>query len=189
MSETSPETFKELFIVKLKTMYDVEQQLVTALPKMAEAATDPELKQGFMNHFEETQEHVARIEQVFKSLELEPDTETSDTILGMVADAEWCIENIQDTNVLDAALISAAQGVEHYEMALYGTASEWAKVMELPDVSQVFEQTLAEEKKADEVLNQAAAKVNKLAYEESMDTEEEETRGFMGLGKLNTGNI
>jgi ferritin-like metal-binding protein YciE len=189
MSLEKPETFKELFIVKLKTMYDVEQEIIKALPKMAEAATDPELKQGFMDHFEETQGHVSRIEEIFKSLELSPETEASDTIRGMVSDAEWCIENIQDSNVLDAALISAAQGVEHYEMAIYGTAREWAKTMELPDIQKVFEQTLSEEKNADETLNTAAMEINKLAYQETMDTEEEESKGFMGMGKVQTGNI
>lgn len=188
MSEKKPETFKELFLVKLKTMYDVEKQLIKALPKMAEAATDPELKKGFLNHFRETQDHVARIEEIFKSIGISAETETSDTILAMITDSEWCIENIQDVNVLDSALISAAQGVEHYEMALYGTAASWAKTMGLNDVASTLHQTLDEEKKADEILNTAAMKVNKLAYEESMDTEEEQSRGFLG-GKLQTGNI
>src|SRR4051812_19840688 len=109
MSLKSPETFEELMQVKLMTMYDVEQQLVNALPKMAEAATDPELKQGFMDHLKETQGHVARIEEIFRTMGIEPQAEESDAIRGMVSDAEWCIENIQDPNVLDAALIAGAQ--------------------------------------------------------------------------------
>jgi ferritin-like metal-binding protein YciE len=107
----------------------------------------------------------------------------------MVADAEWCIEKIQDSNVLDSALISAAQSVEHYEMAMYGSAAAWAKVMELPDVQKILGTTLEEEKQADEILNKAALKINKLAYEETRDTEEDESRGFMGVGKMQTGNI
>jgi ferritin-like metal-binding protein YciE len=187
MSLKEPETFEELFQVKLAAMYDVEQQLVDALPKMAEAATDPELKEGFTNHLHETRGHVERIEQIFRTMDIEPNAEESDAIRGMVSDAEWCIENIQDPNVLDAALISSAQAVEHYEMALYGTASEWAKVMGLNEVQSIFEETLAEEKKADEILNTAAAKVNKLAFEETRDVEPGEEKGF--LGNLQTGNI
>jgi ferritin-like metal-binding protein YciE len=183
-------TFKELFVAKLQTMYDIEQQLVQALPKMAEAATDPELKQGFQNHLKETQGHVSRLEQIFKSIGVEAETETSDVVRAMISETEWCIKNIEDPNVLDAALISAGQSAEHFEMAVYGTASEWAKLIDLPDVQQIFEQTLAEEKKADETLNQAAMKVNKMALEETMDTETEQGKGFFGLGKkIETGNI
>lgn len=189
MSADKPETFKDLFIANLRTTYDVEQQLISALPKMAEAANDPELKKGFQNHFQETQGHVKRIEEIFRSLALDPTTEKSETVRGLIADAEWCIEKIQDPNVLDSALISAGQSAEHYEMAMYGSASAWAKVMGLTDVARVLEQTLSEEKKADQTLNEAAIKLNKLAYDESKDTDEEESKGILGMGKMQTGNI
>ncbi|MBX4205010.1 MAG: ferritin-like domain-containing protein [Candidatus Doudnabacteria bacterium] len=187
MSLKSPETFEELFHVKLLAMYDVEQQLVSALPKMAEAATDPELKQGFVSHLEETQTHVARIEEILKAQEISPMAESSDAIRGMISDAEWCIENIQDPNVLDAALISSAQSVEHYEMALYGTAREWAKVLDLSEIAGILEKTLSEEEKTDEILNTAATKVNKLAYSETKDVDATEEQGF--LGRLQEGGI
>jgi ferritin-like metal-binding protein YciE len=186
MSQKSPENLHDLLIVKIKALYDIEQQLVKALPKMAEAATEPELKQGFEDHLEETQNHVKRLEEAFKYLEIAPIPETSDAIRGLVADAEWCIENIHKGPVLDASLIAAAQYVENFETAGYGTAAEWADEMGHKEIKDLLGQTLDEEKAADEKLSKmATSKINKAAN--TMGQEDQDTgKGF--LGKLQPGN-
>jgi len=188
MAQKIPESFKDLFIMKLLKMLDIERELVTAIPKMAEAANDPELKMGLTNHLEETRNHVSRLEEVFKAIDIEPEVERSEVIRSMISDAEWSIENIEDVNVLDSALIAEAQGVEHYEMALYGTACAWAETLGLTEVKNILAQTLEEEKRADEILNTAAQKVNRMAFEETQDVEGAEKSGIFGK-KLQTGNI
>jgi ferritin-like metal-binding protein YciE len=187
MSQKSPNSLHELFIVKIKALYDVENQLVKALPDMAEAATDPELKQGFKDHLKETENHVKRLDEVFKFLEVAAAPETSDAIRGHVSDAKWCIDNIEKGPVLDAALVSAGQSVEHFEIAAYGTAREWAKTMGHSEIVDLLEQTEQEEKTADEKLNNLAlSKINQEANTmevQGMDSE----KGY--AGKFQTGDI
>jgi ferritin-like metal-binding protein YciE len=186
MSQANPENLRDLLIVKIKVLFDTEQQLVKALPKMAEAATTEELKTAFMDHLEETKGHVTRLEKIFEMLEVAPNTETSDSVRGLVSDTEWCIENIVAGPVLDAALIASAQYAEHQEMAGYGSAAEWAKVLDLTEIKDTLGETLDEEKAADEKLNVlATTKVNEAAI--GMRDSEEESKGF--LGNLQTGNI
>jgi ferritin-like metal-binding protein YciE len=185
MSQTNPENLRDLLIVKTKVLYDTEQQLVKALPKMAEAATTEELKTAFMDHLEETKEHITRLDKVFELLQVAPNTETSDSVRGLVSDTEWCIENITPGPTLDAALIASAQYAEHQEMAGYGSAAEWAKVLDLSEIKDILGETLDEEKMADEKLNVlATTKVNEAAL--GMN-DQEESKGF--LGNLQTGNI
>ncbi|MBX4188405.1 MAG: ferritin-like domain-containing protein [Candidatus Doudnabacteria bacterium] len=187
MSQKSPENLHDLLIVKTKALYDIEQQIVKALPKMAEAATDPDLKQGFTDHLEQTKEQVNRLEQIFKHLDISPAPETSDSIRGLISDAEWCIENIKKGPTLDAALIASGQYVEHLEMAGYGSAAEWAKTMGHEEIKNLLGRTLDEEKSTDEKLNQLAmSKINEAANtmtEEKMESD----KGY--AGKFQTGPI
>jgi ferritin-like metal-binding protein YciE len=175
MSQKSPDSLHDLLIIKVRALYDIEQQLEKALPKMIGAATDPDLKKGFEDHLIETQNQTKRLEQIFEHLEVAPTAETSDAIRGLISDAEWNIENIQKGPALDAALIAAGQYVEHLEMAGYGSASEWAKIMDHSEVHELLEATLAEEKAADEKLNELAmGKINEAAntmYMEKADLE------------------
>jgi ferritin-like metal-binding protein YciE len=187
MSQKSPENLHDLLIVKVKALFDVENQLVKALPKMADAASDPELKQGFRDHLAETENQVKRLEQVFDHLKVSPAPETSDAIRGLVADAEWSIDNIQKGPALDAALIASGQYVEHFEIAGYGTAREWAKTMGHTEVEELLMETEKEEKMADEKLNMlATSKINETANT-MKEGQMENKKGFMG--KIQTGNI
>ena len=187
MSLQKPENLHELMVMKIKVLYDAEQQLVKALPKMAEAATDPDLKSAFEEHLTETKQHVSRLEEIFKKLDIAPNPETSEGIRGLVADASWIIENIKHPQTLDASLIAAAQYVEHFEIAGYGSAAEWADEMGHDEVYNLLSETLNEEETADEKLTDlATSKINAAAMD---DMEEMETKPSSMLGNLNPGNI
>jgi ferritin-like metal-binding protein YciE len=158
------ETLHDLFVLKMMALYDMESELVKALPKMAKAAGDPELKQSFLDHLEETKEHVTRLEQVFTILELKPKKTKVEAIRGLVADAEWLIKQKPSQGLLDAVLIASARYVEHYEMAGYLTAIAWAELLDMDDAIEVFEATLEEERKSDMALNEIAEeKINERA--------------------------
>jgi ferritin-like metal-binding protein YciE len=155
-ASTKKENLHELFLNKLKALYDVEQQIIKALPKMEKAATSKELKKGFSDHLKETKEHAARLEQIFDMMGVKPGKLVSEAIRGLIKDGEWVIKNVKDKNALDANLIAAAQYVEHYEMAGYGTAREWAKLMGHDDAAELLDTTLTEESTTNEKLNELA---------------------------------
>lgn len=165
---------KDLFEFKLKALYDIEQELVKALPKMAEAATDAELKTGFEEHLEQTNEHVARIEQAFRELDIEPETTKVAGIRGLIADAELQIKMLKVGTVRDAALVAAALEAEHYEMAAYGAAVEWADLLGYTDIKELFEKTLSEEQEtADKLTDLGASSV----FEEALGSDENTEEG------------
>ncbi len=167
------DTLHSLLINKVQALYDIENVIVKALPKMAKAATDEELKAGFEEHLQETEEHVTRLEQVFELLGEKIKKLSVEGIRGIVADGEWVIKNVQGDAVLDANLIAAAQYVEHYEITGYGSAKAWAEEMGHTEIAELLNATLEEEKGADEKLNDLAlTKINAAANE--METEEEE---------------
>lgn len=164
---------KDLFLTHLKAMLDIEEQLVKALPKMAEAATDKDLKMAFTDHLEETEGHVDRIKQVFEMLDEKPDTITCEAIRGLVKDAEWFIKNIKVGTVRDAALIAAANDTEHYEIATYSAAIEWATLLGYDEAREIFETTLSEEENAaDTVVTLGQEKINEEALGAEENTEE-----------------
>lgn len=146
----------ELFILKLCALYYVEKELTKALPKMAKAASDPDLREAFTSHLAETESHVARIEQAFGSVGEKARKIEVAAIDGLIEDAEWSIKNVENEEARDAALIACAQSVEHYEQALYGTAREWARVMGHSEAQDILEMTLSEEEAANEKLNDLA---------------------------------
>lgn len=158
------ETLHGLLIMKLQCILDNETNIVKALPKMAKKATDKDLKEAFNHHLAETKEQIKRLEKAFSLLAMKPKKTKVEAIRGLISDADWVMKNVHDTAALDANLIAAAQYVEHYEMAGYGTASEWAKLMGHTEVQDLLEQNLAEEKEADKKLNElATSKINERA--------------------------
>jgi ferritin-like metal-binding protein YciE len=150
-------TFDDLFVHQLRDIYYAEKQLVKALPKMAERATSPQLKQAFKNHLEETKGHVARVEQVFRMHGADAKAVDCPAIDGIIKEANEIAGDVADKEVLDAALIAAAQAVEHYEITRYGTLVAWARQLGRDDCASVLEQTLKEEHAADDKLNKLAA--------------------------------
>lgn len=163
--------FFKLFLKELKDLYSAEQQLIVALPKMVDAASTPELKEAFQNHFEETQNQVVRLEDAFVTLKEEPTGETCKAMQGLIKEGEEVIKSKLPSIVKDAALIGAAQRVEHYEIAGYGVAKTFAKLLDFDEIADLLDATLDEEKTADENLTSIAegglftAGVNKRASE------------------------
>lgn len=145
--------FDDLFVHQLQDVYYAEQQILSALPKMIEKATAPELKTAFQHHLDETKEHVRRVEQVFEIYGADAKSAKCPAINGIIQEANEVAGDIDDKQVLDAALIASAQAVEHYEMTRYGTLIAWAKQLGRNDCATVLEKTLKEEKAADAKLN------------------------------------
>jgi ferritin-like metal-binding protein YciE len=154
----------DLELEELRDIYHAEKQLVKALPKMAKKAKSDKLRQAFEHHLEETRGHVDRLEQVFEKLDTRPRAKRCEAMEGLIEEAEELMEEITTPEVLDAALIAAAQKVEHYEIASYGTLHALAEELGQNEVAALLEQTLSEEKEADQKLNQIAlSDVNKTA--------------------------
>jgi len=146
----------DLFIEQIEDLYDAENRLVNALPKMAEAADSTALADAFREHLSETNGHVKRLEQVFKIVGKQPERETCEAMKGLIKEGEEMIEAQGDPSVKDAALIAAAQRIEHYEIAGYGTARNLARRVGLSDAASLLQETLNEEGDADKKLTQIA---------------------------------
>ncbi|SFZ86326.1 Ferritin-like metal-binding protein YciE [Devosia enhydra] len=157
-------TLDDLFLDTLKDIYYAEKQILKTLPKMAKAAQSPQLKAGFEQHQDETETHVERLEQVFEMLGKPARGKTCDAILGIIEEGKSIMEEFKGTSALDAGLVSAAQAVEHYEMARYGTLRTWAQQLGMNDAAKLLAQTLSEEEATDKKLSGlATAEVNKKA--------------------------
>jgi ferritin-like metal-binding protein YciE len=157
-------SLQDLLANQTQDLYDAEHRLLDALPKMAEAAHSPQLRQAFQAHLEETRGHVGRLEQVFEALGQAPQRETCQAMKGLIAEGEEAIKAKGDPAVKDAALIAAAQRVEHYEMAGYGTARTLANQLGHERAARVLQETLEEEKAADRTLSEIAeSSVNRQA--------------------------
>ena len=157
-------TMDDLFVHTLQDIYYAEKQIEKALPKMIEKASAGPLRDGFSQHLEETHGHVSRLEEVFRMCGLEPKGVDCPAIDGIVKESNEIAGDIGDQEVLDAALASAAQAVEHYEITRYGTLIAWAKELGRQDCASVLEQTLAEEKATDQKLTDLAeARLNRKA--------------------------
>jgi len=159
---------RQTFLEELKDLYDAEKQLLKALPKMAEAAQDEELKAAFQTHQQETQKQIERLEQVFKAFDEAPSAKKCKGMQGLITEAEELMEEEEG----DAALICAAQKAEHYEIAAYGSLSAWAELLEEEDAAELLQETLEEEKAADEKLTEIAETA--VNVEESAEEAEEE---------------
>lgn len=154
----------DLFLDTLKDIYYAERQILKALPKMAKAATSPELKAGFEQHHTETEGQVERLQQVFEILGKPARGKTCDAILGILDEGKEIMDEYKGAVALDAGLVAAAQAVEHYEIARYGTLVTWAKQLGHNDIAQLLAETLKEEEATDKKLTQVAlASVNQKA--------------------------
>ena len=168
-------TLHEAFVEELRDTYDAEKQLTKALPKMAKAASSPELREAIESHLEETRQQVERLEQVFESIEEKARGKHCEGIAGIIQEAQAIMQEDFDEATADACLIAAAQRAEHYEMAAYGTLVAWARAMGHDDAADLLQETLDEEKAADEKLNSLAeGGINEQAAEGAHQDEEEE---------------
>ena len=183
MSDT---TLRTLLIDELKDIYHAEKQLVRALPKLAKAATSPDLREALQSHLAETEEQVSRLEQAFEMLDETPRTKPCEGMLGIVEEGSELIKEQEKGAALDAAIIGAAQRSEHYEMATYGTLMAWAKALGHNDVAALLATTLNEEKAADEKLSALAeAGLNEAATADEADDEDEDRREMATAGAGN----
>ena len=149
-------SLNDLFVEQLEDLYDAERRLTEALPKMADAANSSELKQAFQSHLRETEQQVIRLEQVFQQLGREAETKTCQAMKGLINEGEEMIKAKGDPDVKDAALIAAAQKVEHYEIASYGTARTFAEQLGYGESARLLQTTLDEEEDADKKLTAIA---------------------------------
>jgi ferritin-like metal-binding protein YciE len=182
MEEKMSEGLKELYIDELKDLYSAETQLVKALPKMAKAASSDELRRGFEEHLEQTRGHVERLEKVFKTLGESPKGKTCKAMQGLIEEGAEVIEEDFEGSLMDAALIGAAQRVEHYEIAAYGTVCAFAKELGESDQATLLNETLDEEKETDEKLTELAEQINTEANGEE-GAEEGEKKGVFQADK------
>ena len=171
-----PEGLKELYIDELKDLYNAESQLVKALPKMAKAASSDELRQGFEEHLEQTKGHVQRLEKIFQALGESPKGKKCKGMEGLIEEGSEVMEEDYEGSVLDAALIGAAQRVEHYEIAGYGTVRSMAETLGESNHVSLLKETLEEEKETDEKLTELATQINAEANEESKMPQSKEDR-------------
>jgi len=161
------ESLNDLFVEQLRDLYDAENQLIKALPKMAEGANSVELRQGFEEHLEQTKEHAQRIETIFEQLGQKAKAKKCKGMEGLIKEGSEALEEDMSEDVKDAAIIAAAQRVEHYEIAAYGTVRTFANLLGETEAATLLEQTLEEEKETDDKLTQLAEGINVAAEEGS----------------------
>jgi ferritin-like metal-binding protein YciE len=154
------DSLRELYIEELKDLYSAETQITKALPKLAKTATNPKLRQAFEDHLEQTKGHVQRLEQIFEGLSEKPTGKTCEGMKGLLKEGDEMAAEDGDTDVIDAGLISAAQRVEHYEIAGYGSVATYAELLGEDEAVDLLNQTLEEEKQTDQKLTQVAKKIN-----------------------------
>ena len=168
-------TLHDAFIDELRDAYDAEKQLTKALPKLAKAASDPKLRQAFEAHLKETQGQIARLEQVFESVDEKVRGKHCDGIAGIIEEGKAVMEENFDETTMDACLIAAGQRAEHYEMAAYGTLVAWAQALGHAEAAKLLQQTLDEEKAADKKLSGLAeGGINQSAADAAHPEDEEQ---------------
>lgn len=173
----------DLFLDELADMYDAEQRIAKALPKMAKAATCPDLKEAFQAHLKETEGHVKKLEQVFQCFDKKAKGIMCEATVGLLKEGDEIATEFKGSPALNAALIAAAQKVEHYEMASYGCLHEWAELLDNPKAAGLLKQILEQEKHANESLNDLAhSSLNKEALGESDGSESPDDADDEGPG-------
>jgi ferritin-like metal-binding protein YciE len=177
------DSLHELYVNELKDLYNAESQLLKALPKMAKAAVTPELKAAFEEHLEVTREQVSRLEAIFADLGVSPKGKKCKAMEGLIEEGKEVVEEDAEPAVRDAALIAAAQKVEHYEMAGYGCVRTYARRLGYGDAAALLQATLDEEGEADKELTELAETVVNAEAEEADDSEEEEPAPRKAGGK------
>jgi ferritin-like metal-binding protein YciE len=172
-------SLSDLYLEELKDLYSAENQIIKALPKMIKAATSPELKRAFTNHLEQTRDHVERLVEICEDLGKSPKGKKCMGMEGIIKDGAELIEEDPEPDVLDAGLASAAQHVEHYEMAGYGSVRTWAQQLGHSMHVDLLQQTLDEEKETDRLLTQIAeSSLNAQAENEESDSADEDSEGL-----------
>jgi ferritin-like metal-binding protein YciE len=171
INDMAAENLQELFVEELRDVYDAEKQITKALPKMAKAVESDELRAAFEEHLEITRMQINRLEEVFKSLGLAARGKTCDGMKGLLEEGQSHMEELEGST-LEAALIGAAQRVEHYEIAAYGTLATWAELLGYQDAKDLLGQTLEEEKEADDKLTVIAGQINPEAENEEEGDEQ-----------------
>ncbi len=177
------DSLHDLYVNELKDLYNAENQLLKALPKMAKAASAPELKEAFATHLEETRGQVARLETIFAELGVSPKGKKCKAMEGLIEEGKEVIEEDGDPAVIDAALIGAAQRVEHYEMAGYGCVRTFARLLGYEDAAELLQATLDEEGNTDKLLTGLAETVINVEAEGADGAEEEEAPAAKPAGK------
>ena len=153
------DTLRKLYVEELRDVYNAEQQLVKALPKMAKGASSDELREALENHLDQTKGHVERLEQIFEGLDESPKGKTCKAMKGLIEEGSEILDEKGEDSVLDAGIIAAAQKVEHYEMATYGTLRSWADLLNQDEAAGLLQETLDEEGEADKILNDLAEEI------------------------------
>jgi ferritin-like metal-binding protein YciE len=174
------QNLQELFVDELRDVYDAEKQITKALPKMVKAVESDELRAAFEEHLDITRMQINRLEEVFKSLGLAARGKTCDGMKGLLEEGQSHMEELNGST-LDAALIGAAQRVEHYEIAAYGTLATWAELLGYQDAKDLLGQTLEEEKEADEKLTGIAGQINPESEHEAEGDENEQQNSGMAM--------
>jgi ferritin-like metal-binding protein YciE len=149
-------TLEDLFLTTLKDVYYAEKQILRALPKMAKATESDELRQAFEQHRTETDGQIQRLEQVFEQIGKRASGKTCEAIQGIIAEGQEIMEEYAESDALDAGILASAQAIEHYEISRYGTLKSWAQQLGMTEAVTLIEETLAEEKKTDQLLTQIA---------------------------------
>jgi ferritin-like metal-binding protein YciE len=170
-------TLRELFVDELRDLYDAENRLVKALPKLAKASQLDELREGFETHLAQTKEHVERLEQIMQSLDEKPAGKKCIGMVGIIQEGDEMMGEELEGSVMDAALISAAQRAEHYEIAAYGCVHAWAKELGEDEAAELLEKTLNEEKETDVKLSELAEQINTAANAQGEEGAEESEEG------------
>ena len=166
------QSMEDLFEMGLKQAYFAEQEILKALPKMAEAVQSNTLRAAMEKHIEQTREQVKRLEEVFEICDVEPAAEPAPSFQGLLQEGEHIMRELKQPEILQAALIAAAQAVEHWEIATYGTLRAWAEILDEQDAVDLLQETLEEEKKTDRILSEIAMEgVNEEAAAEGSDSE------------------
>lgn len=178
----------KLFEEQLRDIYYAEKQILKALPKMAKAATDPDLKAGFEQHHKETQEHISRLEQVFDAIGRTARGKNCPAIDGILEEGTELMHEFSDDPALDAGLVAAAQKVEHYEIASYSSMIAWAEQLGMDDVVGLLNETLEEEKETDEKLTTVSQTVNAQAMGEEEEMAGSSSNGHATARKAATGS-
>jgi ferritin-like metal-binding protein YciE len=174
------ESLRDLYVEQLKDLYNAEQQLIKALPKMAKAASSEELKAAFEDHLGQTRQHAQRIETIFEQMGEKAKGKKCKAMEGLVEEGGEVIKEDMDDGIKDAALIAAAQRVEHYEIAGYGCVRAYATRLREGDAASLLSQTLQEEKEADEALNEIAEALNIEVPQESVQSEKRTVKSSRG---------
>jgi ferritin-like metal-binding protein YciE len=177
-------TLKDLYLDELKDVYDAEQQIAKALPKMAKEATNEELRAAVEQHLDQTQTQIERLEQIFEELGEKAKGVKCEAAKGLIEEAKSMMEDAEDDDTRDAAIIAAAQKIEHYEIATYGTLRTYAELLGFDEQAELLQETLDEEKETDENLTELAVScINIEAAEEDEEEEEEKSGNRMKSGQ------